>query len=105
MSSMAEQADLARDSHYQMNIIRSDQVKVVRIDDLANQLAGSRVFLKVDTQGFEPQVLDGGKKTLPSILGVLLELPLANLYRTWNFREAIEHMDKAGFVPAQFQPV
>jgi FkbM family methyltransferase len=105
MSSMAEQVDLAYRSQYQMQTIRIDEVQITRLDDLATQLANARVFLKIDTQGFEPQVLEGAKSTLSSFLGVLLELPLANLYKTWSFREAIDYMDKAGFVPAQFHPV
>ena len=40
----------------------------------------SRVFLKVDTQGFERQVLDGAKASLDKILGVQLELSLLPLY-------------------------
>ena len=39
-----------------------------------------RVFLKVDTQGFERQVLEGAKVSQKNILGVQLELSLLPLY-------------------------
>jgi FkbM family methyltransferase len=39
-----------------------------------------RVFLKVDTQGFERQVLEGAKDSQKNIMGVQLELSLLPLY-------------------------
>ena len=45
-----------------------------------------RPFLKIDTQGFEWQVLDGAVATLPKIHGILCELSLVSLYegqRLW----------------------
>jgi len=39
-----------------------------------------RVFLKVDTQGFERQVLNGAQDHLGEILGIQLELSLLPLY-------------------------
>jgi len=37
-------------------------------------------FLKIDTQGFEWQVLDGARATLPHIQGILVQLSLVPLY-------------------------
>lgn len=45
-----------------------------------------RPFLKIDTQGFEWQVLDGARETLPHLQGILCELSIAPLYegqRLW----------------------
>jgi len=38
------------------------------------------VYLKIDTQGFEKQVLDGAARNLPRIDFVQIELSLAPLY-------------------------
>ena len=39
------------------------------------------ILLKIDTQGFEKQVIQGAKKILPSILGLQVELSLTQLYK------------------------
>ncbi|MBL4721957.1 MAG: FkbM family methyltransferase [Alphaproteobacteria bacterium] len=41
---------------------------------------GSNVFLKVDTQGYERQVLNGAAESLKRLVGVQLELSLLPLY-------------------------
>lgn len=59
-----------------------ENVNVVALDDVASEwLEGARrVFLKIDTQGFELEVLKGAVGTLPRIEGALLELSLVELY-------------------------
>ena len=37
--------------------------------------------MKIDTQGYEWAVLDGAKKILPRIKGILCELSLVELYK------------------------
>jgi FkbM family methyltransferase len=63
-------------------------------------------FLKIDTQGFEWQVLDGARDTLPHIKGILVELSLVPLYegqRLW--REVIDRLEAEGFTLWAFKPV
>jgi FkbM family methyltransferase len=40
----------------------------------------SRVFLKIDTQGFTKQVLEGGERSLKTIQGLQIEISLIPLY-------------------------
>ena len=59
--------------------------ETVRVDTLdavfETCCAGSKnIYLKIDTQGFEKNVLDGGASVLPGIDTVELELSLAPLY-------------------------
>jgi FkbM family methyltransferase len=80
-------------------------IEVKTLDDVLPDVSGN-VLLKIDTQGFEKQVLEGARKTLPSLKGVLMELPIIHLYEgNWQFHEAVAFMAEAGFVPAQIHPV
>jgi FkbM family methyltransferase len=83
-----------------------EEVQMVRLDDVCEMKPQDRVFLKVDTQGFEEQVLDGARITLKSVLGVLLEIPIVHMYeQVWRFEDALRFMDSIGFVLAQIRPV
>ncbi len=84
---------------------RKETIEIRTLDEIFPVLSGN-VLLKIDTQGYERQVLEGARQRLPVIKGILMELPIINLYEgTWNFHEAIEFMVNAGFVPAQINPV
>lgn len=63
-------------------------------------------FLKIDTQGFEWQVLDGARETLPHIKGILVELSLVPLYDGQHlWREVMDRLDAEGFTLWAFKPV
>ena len=62
-------------------------------------------FLKIDTQGFEWQVLDGARDTLPHIKGILVELSLVPLYEGQHlWREVIDRLEAEGFTLWGFKP-
>ncbi len=66
---------------------------------------GSRYFIKIDTQGFEWQVLDGAKDLLKDAIGVQVELSLVELYngqRLWV--DIISRLEKEGFSLWMIQP-
>lgn len=80
--------------------VTTEVIPIRRLDSLASSyLAGSRQpLLKIDTQGFEWQVLDGAMETLPRMKGVFCELSLVSLYegqRLW--REIIDRLQSSGF--------
>lgn len=63
-------------------------------------------LLKIDTQGYEWQVLDGAKEILPKFRGILMEVSLIPLYegqRLW--RESMERLEAEGFVLWALEPV
>lgn len=77
------------------------------LDAVAGQcLKGARApFLKIDTQGFEWQVLDGAPDTLPQIKGVMVELSLVPLYGGQHlWQDVIDRLETAGFTLWSFQP-
>lgn len=81
--------------------IDSERVPIARLDSVAKQYmtSESNLFIKIDTQGFEWQVLDGAHETLQQARGVLCELSLIPLYdgqRLW--RDIVDRLDVEGFM-------
>ncbi|MFZ0305849.1 MAG: FkbM family methyltransferase [Terracidiphilus sp.] len=88
-----------------MAVDHIEEISIRTLDDVVAGMQG-KILLKVDTQGYERQVMEGGRQTLPRVAGILLELPIIHTYEgVWQFHEAIRFMDDAGFVPAQITPV
>jgi FkbM family methyltransferase len=84
----------APDSRY----IGTETAPVIRLDDCDLVKSDVRTFLKVDTQGFEQQVIDGAPKTLKFVVGIQLELSLAPLYDGQaDFVDIIDQMQRLGF--------
>jgi FkbM family methyltransferase len=55
-------------------------------------------FLKIDTQGYESEVLDGATETLPRVVGVQLELSVIPLYAGQKLMpELMERIAAMGF--------
>ena len=90
-------------------VVRSESVRVGRLDDIFEKLPNSSskaAFLKIDTQGFEKQVLLGATNCLSKFLGVQMELPIMHLYEgTWAFHEAVAYMIGRGFEISNISPV
>ena len=87
--------------------VGQEETKVMRLDSVAHEYLGPsrRPFLKLDTQGFEWEVLTGARETLPAIHGVLCELSLVVLYEGQHlWRETIDRLEGAGFTLWGLQP-
>ena len=85
-----------------------ERVAIKTLDAAAGQyLKDARAtFLKIDTQGFEWQVLDGARDTLPQVKGILVELSLVPLYEGQHlWREVIARLEAEGFTLWAFKPV
>jgi FkbM family methyltransferase len=68
--------------------VAAEQAPVDRLDEVVAPWLGpaSRPYLKIDTQGFEWDVLAGATETLPQLAAVEVELSLVELYegqRSW----------------------
>jgi FkbM family methyltransferase len=80
---------------------------IVRLDSVAEPYLqpSSRPFLKIDTQGFESQVLAGAASTLPRLQGVLCELSLVALYEGQQlWMEMLDRLRADGFTLWNLQP-
>lgn len=61
--------------------VREESVRVRRLDDVVAELdLVGPLWLKIDTQGFEQQVLAGAPHVLASAVGVQCEVSLSELY-------------------------
>ncbi|MCK5891561.1 MAG: FkbM family methyltransferase [Aeromicrobium sp.] len=80
-SSLLPMLDAHIDAAPQVTYVGEETITISTLDDEAVPLlAGRRPFLKIDTQGFEREVLAGGQATVEAVLGLQLELSLVPLY-------------------------
>jgi FkbM family methyltransferase len=83
------------------NYIGAEDVPVHRLDSVAPKILqpADRIFLKVDVQGFEKQVLAGSRCTIDGCcVGMQLELSVLPLYEGGMLiREALELVYSLGF--------
>lgn len=88
--------------------IGREQVVIKRLDTiLPKYIKGDeRIYLKIDTQGYEKNVVTGAKGILSFITAIQLELSLVELYSGQPLAfEMIEYMRSLGFVPFAFSNV
>jgi FkbM family methyltransferase len=76
--------------------IGEELVDIIRLDDIEYQ--AQRPFLKIDTQGFEGQVLDGARETLRRAVGVQIEISMSELYLGQpSYLSILQRLDELGF--------
>ena len=66
--------------------IKTEQTKIIKLDDVFNKFykKNENIMLKIDTQGYEWEVLQGSKKSLRKINAIQLELSFEDLYQDQN---------------------
>lgn len=88
--------------------IKKETIQLKKLETLffeELQLIDKRVFLKIDTQGFEMEVLKGAENILNNIIGVQLELSITEMYKGEKlFDELIAYLKERGFVLYQLEP-
>lgn len=105
-SSLREQAAAATAFNQEARVIRQETIEITRLDDLFPTLPPGRRFLKIDTQGYEQDVLAGARDCLAEFLGVQMELPIKHLYQdVWRLDEAVSFMSSRGFEISNIIPV
>ena len=87
--------------------VGSVKTPIVKLDTVSSQYISHaiRYFIKIDTQGFEWQVLDGARETLKNAQGVLCELSLVPLYdgqQPWT--AMLDRLKSEGFTLWSIQP-
>jgi FkbM family methyltransferase len=78
--------------------VRSEQVTVVSLDDTDYNPDAQNIFIKVDTQGFEMEVLKGATQLLKTAKGVQLEMSFTPMYEgAPDFETLYKFMIDRGF--------
>jgi FkbM family methyltransferase len=95
MSSLLETAAIE-------NGIRKEIVEVKRLDSilpaLVTEFGASRIFLKIDTQGYDLEVFKGASGCTNLIFGIQSELSVQPLYKNMpHYLEVLHFYEAAGF--------
>ena len=88
--------------------VATEEVEVRRLEDEFGEHVSSseRCFLKIDTQGYDLEVLEGAGSALERFAGAQVELPLTPLYRDQPPIDALlRFMRERGFVLWAIRPV
>ena len=86
----------APDSKY----IGKEKVALRTLDSIASDYMDSNsiAFIKIDTQGYETQVMNGAKKLMSQIVGLQVEISLVPLYKgQCLFDEMLKKLKNDGF--------
>jgi FkbM family methyltransferase len=95
--------DAAPESAY----VSEEKVDIYTLDTIWSKIkkVEGATLLKIDTQGYEWQVLNGAKDMLSQVHGVQMELSLLPLYQEqYLWRDCIDRLDSEGFTLWSLQP-
>ena len=88
--------------------VGSEKTPMVTLDSLVGSVipaSRSRIFCKLDVQGYEAKVLAGAAGLLGKTIGLQMEISLAPLYRGQPaFQELLETMARSGYEIFGFVP-
>jgi FkbM family methyltransferase len=94
-----------------VNVIeRRERVEVRRLDSVIGELGGARalrnVYLKLDTQGFDLEVVRGAAATISKVRALQTEISMQPLYREApSHRETLDELTERGFAVTAMYPI
>lgn len=88
----------------------SEKIEVVRLDkdlaELISDIPEPRIFLKMDTQGFDNEVFAGASGLINNIVGLQSEVAFQHIYEgVPGYLEALAQYEAAGFAVTGLFPV
>jgi FkbM family methyltransferase len=99
-SSLLSMLDRHKEAYPESVYIGSEKVKITRLDEISPGyiVDNDKIFLKIDVQGYEQQVLEGATGIMPQVKGIQLEMSLVPLYQgELLFGEMLDYMKKLGY--------
>ena len=99
-SSFFNRAKHLEENAKQTEYISEEKVEIKVLDSIYDTLCTSNdvVFLKLDTQGYEKNILNGAKESLKKIKGIQIELALKPSYKDApGYKEIFKIIEEAGF--------
>jgi FkbM family methyltransferase len=93
------------DTHYEgapdSKIIGKEKVQIVTLDEIGLSYCekAKNIFLKIDVQGFEQEVLKGAENIINKAKGIEMEISVIPLYENqkWLLPEVLDYMKQKGF--------
>lgn len=85
----------------------TESIQIKRLDSIIDEVCppDTRLFVKIDTQGFESKVVKGCSGCLDRIVAFQLEIPLMELYKSeLTFTDLIKFMDEVGYKLVKIEP-
>jgi FkbM family methyltransferase len=92
-------------------VVRTEEVEVTTFDALLASvrdegLAARSVYLKLDTQGYDLEVLKGAGRSLSAVRGLQTEMSVQPIYHGMpDYRTALDRVEALGFVLSGMFPV
>ena len=96
LNMLPEHTKRAPESKY----VSKQTIEIKKLDSIFNDFyeAGDNIMLKIDTQGYEKNVILGAENVLNKIRIIELEMSVVALYeKTESFTDMIEFLDSKGF--------
>lgn len=106
-SSILEITGISTNAAEGSNYVGKEIIEMTTLDNVLGRCKSKhdRLFVKIDVQGFEKQVLDGAIDSLDKIIGLQLELSLSELYKGQTlYKEMIEYLQNKGFIMVYLDP-
>ena len=85
----------------------TEEVEVRTLDTILHRYIGGeeKIYLKLDTQGYEKNIIDGAIKSLHKIAGIQMELSLVELYDGETlFADMITYLQDCGYALMSVEP-
>ena len=85
---------------------KKELIKIKKIDSLFHNLVTSekKVFMKIDTQGYEFKVLEGAKRIINRVSGLIIEMSFTELYKgEVKFSKMKKYLEGLGFLLVHIQ--
>lgn len=99
-SSILQMLPLHADKAAESVFIDSEAIEIRKLDSIFNEFyrSGDKIFMKIDTQGYEKNVLEGVKESITKIMGIQIELSSVPLYKeSPNYLEMMNIIESLGF--------
>jgi FkbM family methyltransferase len=87
--------------------VKTEDIAIKTLDGVFTQFVAddAAVHLKIDVQGYEKRVLEGGRKSLQRIAMVQIEASLCSLYEgDSTIGEMLAWLEGVGFMPVSIEP-
>jgi FkbM family methyltransferase len=98
-----EHVEAVPDSKY----VSQEKITIRKLDTIFEKYEqqGKNFFLKIDTQGFEKEVINGALLSLPKIAGIQVEMSLVELYEGESMYEDLKRLvESYGFDLYSLEP-